>query len=359
MVGQANHFRSPSNAVENTNGGRLRPPGAVSPDRAVTSSGASKLLVLGVAAGVVLVAVANIVGMLRQNRTKAKYTPESWVSLEEPEKPAEAQPPTEWAGPPFIRVAIAPVVSPEKSLKTYQRFVDYLAARLDRRPLFLQGGTYAEVNDLVRYRRCEVALVCDYAFIRGEQEFGMEALVVPQIGGALTYHSLIVVPRSSRAASLLNLEGKRFASADVLSASGWLFPAAWLKEQGKNPNTFFGEHVITRSHDWSVLAVASGYVDGAAVDSLVYQQMTEEDPSVAERTRIILQSPPLGMPPVVVPPRLEPTLKERLRAVLLGMHTDPEGQKVLRSLRIDRFVVPDKRMFDSVRELAELVEAGR
>jgi hypothetical protein len=60
-------------------------------------------------------------------------------------------------------------------------------------------------------------------------DFGMEALVVPVIGGATTYHSLILVPRSSGAASILDLRGRRLASADNMSNSGWLCPAVWLQ----------------------------------------------------------------------------------------------------------------------------------
>ena len=84
--------------------------------------------------------------------------------------------------------------------------------------------------------------------------------------------------------------------------------------------------------------------------------MVEEDPTVGERTKVILKSPPFGMPPIVVPRQIDPDLKQQLLSVLLHMDADAEGRKVLASLRIDRFVVPDDALFDSVREASRVWE---
>jgi phosphonate transport system substrate-binding protein len=287
----------------------------------------------------------------------SRYTPQGQVSLEETDAPAQTLSPVQ-TGDKVLRVAVAPVISPEKSLQVYHGFVDYLGDRTDRAPVFLQGDTYAEVNELVRQGRCELALVCTCAFVRGEREFGMDVLAAPQIEGQVTYRSLILVPASSPAKSLLDLRGKRFGSGDILSTSGWLFPATWLMDQGEDPNDFFSEQVLTGSHDQSVRAVLSGYVDGAAVHSQVYEQMVDEDPSVSQRTRVILKSRPYGNPPLVVHPRLDSGLKEKLRTILLNMHTDPEGREILNALRIDRFVAQEPSAYGSVRDAVQVLESG-
>ncbi len=314
------------------------------------------LLYLILGAGVIGLALYNAVELIRQNRMASRFTPQRWVNLDEPEHAPDQAGVSQSAKEPSLRVAIAPVISPEKSLQLYHGLVNHLAGKLGRKPIALQRETYADTNELVRHGQCDLAFVCTYAFVRGEREFGMEVLVVPKVDGAVTYHSLILVPRSSEATSLLDLRGKRFASADILSNSGWLYPATWLKDHGEDAFSFFGEHWISGSHDRSVMAVALGEVDGAAVDSLVYDQIAEEDASVARETKVILRSPPFGMPPVVVPRQIDPELKQALRSALLEMHSDIEGKKVLDSLRIDRFVVPDDALFDSVREASRIWE---
>jgi phosphonate transport system substrate-binding protein len=328
-----------------------------SADNGSWSTVRTAVVLVGVIA--IVFAVYNIVALFSGNRPDPRYTPQRTVNLDEPDKPADIDANGEASEQSSVRIAIAPVISPEKSLTLYRKFVDYVADKMGKTPVCLQRDTYLEVNDLIRFGRCDMAMVCTYAFVRGEKEFGMEALVVPQINGTTTYHSLILVPPSSSAESLLNLRRTRFGSADILSNSGWLYPATWLEERGEDPNTFFKEHVITGSHDRSVTAVASGFVDGAAVDSLVYEHLVEEDASLKNRTRIILKSPPFGMPPLVVPRQIDPQRKEELREILVTMHTDPEGKKILRTLHIEKFVVPDEGLFDSVRQAAESFEVRK
>lgn len=256
-----------------------------------------------------------------------------------------------------LRVAIAPVISPKNSIQIYRGLVEHISERLGKRPELLLRETYGETNDLIRYERCDLALVCTYAFVRGELEFGMEMLVVPVINGVTNYHSLILVSAESQASTLLDLEGARFASADIMSTSGWLYPAMWLKERGVDANEFFSEHLVVGSHDRSIRAVASGYADAAAVDSLVYEQVVRETPAVAEKTRVIQKSPAYGMPPVVVSPGIDATLREELRSILLSMHEDDIGQSVLTDLNIDRFVVPEDALYDDIRRAVRIWEA--
>lgn len=293
-----------------------------------------------------------IIELFGQNAIDSRYLPRKWVKIEEshelPEKEFSNITPSNLP----IRVAVAPVISPEKSLVIYQWFVDYLGAVLDRKVTLLQRQSYAEVNDLLRHGGCDAAFICTYPFVQAERDFGAKILVVPQINGKITYQSFIIVPSQSKAVSLLYLRGKRFASSDILSNSGWLFPAVWLLEKGENPEYFFREHILTGSHDRSIMAVATGYVDGAAVDSLIYELMVKEDPSLLDKTRIIMKSPDFGMPPVVVHPRMDPALKERIFDALINMHKMLGGKMVLTKLGIDRFVIPDDKQYDSVRKAA-------
>jgi phosphonate transport system substrate-binding protein len=70
-----------------------------------------------------------------------------------------------------------------------------------------------------------------------------------------------------------------------------------------------------------------------------------------------MKSPDFGMPPVVVHPKMDPTLKERIADLLINMHETPGGKVVLAKLGIDRFVVPEDRFYDSVRKAATIWES--
>ncbi len=187
----------------------------------------------------------------------------------------------------------------------------------------------------------------------------MQALVVPHVKGETTYQSFIVVPQSSTAKSLLDLRGKRFASADIISTTGWLFPSMILMKSGESPARFFGEHIITGSHDKAIRAVVDGFVDGAAVNGTVYAQMVDADPSVLQKTKILIKSPPYGIPPIVVHPGIDQNLRKAVLSILLDMHNDPRGKQILDKLQIEKFVIPEKGLFDNLRQAISRLEGWK
>lgn len=263
--------------------------------------------------------------------------------------------PADAGGQPPLRVAIAAVISPKGTVESYAPFLDYLAQRTGRPVELVQRQTYAEINDLVRDGGVDLAFVCTGAYIEGRREFGMELLVAPQVDGKTVYYSYIIVPADSPAHSLADLRGKTFAFTDPLSNSGHLMPIYMLWQMGATPESFFARTFYTYSHDNSINAVAEGLVDGAGVDSLVYEYALNREPGLADRVRIIARSEPCGMPPVVIPPGLDAAQKAALRGVLLTMHQNQAGRAVLDELLIDRFVPIDDSAYDSVREALEAV----
>lgn len=254
-----------------------------------------------------------------------------------------------------VRMAVAPVLSPRTTLDTYQELINYMAQRLGRQVELVQGKTYGGINNLVKSGDVAVALVCSGAFVAGQEDFGMEALVVPVVDGETIYYSYLIVPKGSPAEGLRDLRGKTFAFTDPLSNSGRLVPLFELWRIGERPETFFERFIFTYSHDNSIKAVAGGLVDGAAVDSLVYDYLAAQGHEYVAKTKVIWRSPPYGINPVVVNSALDPQLKSQLRDLFLTMHEDEEGRRILDDLLIDRFVLPEEGAYDSIRDMQRAV----
>lgn len=256
-----------------------------------------------------------------------------------------------------VRMAVGSMLTPVATADLYGELAEYLAQRLGRPVEMVQGKTYAEVNDLVKSKEVALALVCTNPYLEGRDDFGMELLVAPEVGGETVYYSLLIVGRDVQAQSLADLQGRSFAFADPMSNSGRLAPLYQLALMGQTPALFFGRTTFTYAHDRSVRAVASGVVDGAAVDSLVVDYMRRTEPDVVAKVKVIERWGPFGISPVVVNPGLDLTLKAELRSALLGMDEDSMGREVLRRLGVDRFVVPDDGIYDSVREMRAFLRA--
>ncbi|MDO8724677.1 MAG: phosphate/phosphite/phosphonate ABC transporter substrate-binding protein [Candidatus Methanoperedens sp.] len=259
----------------------------------------------------------------------------------------------------ILRIAVSAIISPDETLVYYQDMFDYLSLKMGVPVKLVQRKTYQEVNDLVRKNSVDAAFVCSLAYIEGKDQFGMELLAVPIVRGEPRYYSYIIVPGDSSIKSLEELKGKTFAYTDPLSNSGKLSPEYMIAKIGENPETFFKLTFFTYSHDKSIQAVAEKMVDGAAVDSLVWDFKNATDPRFTSRTRIISKSPPYGIPPLVVSKDIDPDLKEKLRKILIQMHEDKKGKEILDRIMIDRFSEANDSLYNSVRDMKKVVSDAK
>ncbi len=254
-----------------------------------------------------------------------------------------------------LRVSVAAIASPRDTYTSYSRLFERLGQRLGMGIEFVQRRTYAEVNELLLGGRVDVALVCTggYIELRSHGPNEIDVLAVPVRDGKATYHSLIIVPASSGATQMKDLAGRKFAFTDELSFSGYLYPARLLRDMGQDARRFFGATSFTRSHDRSVNAVAQRLVDGAAVDSLIYEDLLRRDPSLARTTRIIHRSPAYGTMPVVASTRLSPELRARIQQVLVGLDGDSDAAPALQVVHIDKFIVPPPDLYGTAIAVVE------
>ena len=259
---------------------------------------------------------------------------------------------------PFLRVTVGATISPKETFVYYRQLLDYLANNLDREIQLVQRKTYREVNELIGKGQIDLAFICSGPYVSGKEQYGIELLATPEVHGSHFYHSYLIVNKESQFQSLEDLRGRVFAFTDPDSLTGKLVPTFWLAEMHERPETFFAKVIYTYSHDNSILAVARGLVDGAAVDGLVWEYYQHENPSRTSGTRVIKKSESFGIPPVVVSKALPLELKERIQQLLLSMHDGAAGEKILRELMIDRFLAPQEEWYDTVRQVERTLSIG-
>lgn len=258
-----------------------------------------------------------------------------------------------------LRVAVASVVSPKGTVESYEPLLHYLEKQFHRPVELIQRRTYLETNELIAEGKVDLAFVCTSAYVAGHDEFELELLAAPQVNGETVYYSFLIVPADSPAQSMVDLQDKIFAFTDPISLSGRMYPTYLVQQLGFSPESFFAQTFFTYNHDEAIRAVANGLADGAAVDSLVYQFAVTRDPGLAKKVRVIHRSPPFGIPPVVVSPKLDPDLKLELQKVLLSMGDTSEGQEALESIGVEKFTTIDDHAYDDIRSLLSDVEKTR
>ena len=92
-------------------------------------------------------------------------------------------------------------------------------------------------------------------------------LTLRQAEGETGYYTSIVVKADSPYRTVQDLKGKSLAFVDFNSTSGYLVPRAKLREQGIDPDSYFGKTGFAGGHTQAVMALANGQFDAAILQA--------------------------------------------------------------------------------------------
>jgi phosphonate transport system substrate-binding protein len=254
-----------------------------------------------------------------------------------------------------VRIAVGGMITPREGFTYYKKLLNYIEEKLGKKIEFVDREDYEEINKLLEKGAIDVAFVCGGPYVDGHKEFGMELLAAPHAYGGTVYYSYIIAHRDSPIDNFEELRGKTFGFTDPLSNTGKLVPTYMLAKMDETPDSFFKSYDYTYAHDKSIKAVATGLVDGAAVDSLIWEYANRANPEYTSKTKIIKKSPPYGIPPVVIRSGLDPNFKESLRKIFLNVHNDKEGKEILQGMMIEKFVLLKDSAYDSIREMKQWI----
>jgi len=235
-----------------------------------------------------------------------------------------------------LKVGIASVISPMATRESYASFLKYLEDKLDIPIKLVQGKTYTEMNQFIKNGEVDIALICSQAFATGSEQGYLQALAAPIIANSSLYRSYIIVRNDRDINSIKDLKNKSFAFTDPDSYSGRLAALYLLKKMGLDVK-FFGRTIYTYSHYYSIKSVVSGLVDGAAVDSLIYDQLVKLNSEDIKKLKIIAYGEWVGNPPIVASNYLSEEKKEQIKNILFKMDQDARGREILKDMGIDKY----------------------
>jgi phosphonate transport system substrate-binding protein len=258
-----------------------------------------------------------------------------------------------------LRFAVGAMIVPHKGYAQYFQLLKHVEKKIGIPIKLIDRESYAEINQLLEKGDLDAAFVCSGPYVDGHDSFGLEMIAVPLAYGEPVYYSYIIVHKDSPIDSVEDLRGKTFAFADPHSNSGKVVPTYLLATMGETPESYFEKYIYTYAHDKSIMAVAEQLVDGAAVDSLIWEYDEKKSPEHTSSTKVIWKSEACGIPPVVVRKDLDVEIKEKLGRIFRELHLDGEGKAILAELMIDRFEKGDDGAYDSIRKMKAFSEGAR
>jgi peptide/nickel transport system substrate-binding protein len=261
-----------------------------------------------------------------------------------------------------IKMAFVPSADTNKVLANGQILADLLNKQTG---LYFQvsvPNSYAATIEGMKAGQIDVAWLAPVAYVVARNQGPVELLLTVTRKGAASYPFQIIVPADSPIKTIADLKGHSFAFTDELSASGNLYPRAYLLEQGIDPDKDLKPQYL-KKHDAVALAVYQGQVDAGATygeDKAhgvkdVRANLLAQYPDIYTKT-VTLYTSDLVIPNDTVSVRkdLPADLKTKLADSLMAIAKTEEGLKALTDLyNIDGFVKGDDKQYDPIDVVAK------
>ncbi|MEQ8510780.1 MAG: phosphate/phosphite/phosphonate ABC transporter substrate-binding protein [Rhodospirillaceae bacterium] len=197
----------------------------------------------------------------------------------------------DWQDPSALIFSYTPVEDPAVYEKVWTGFIDHLAETTGKRVIFFPVQSYAAQYEAMRSGRLHVAGINTGGTpvavnCAGFVPFSMMA----GADGAYGYEMEIIVPAASEVRTPPDLKGKALTFTSPTSNSGFKAPSAILKaEFGLVAGTDF-ETSFSGKHDNSILGVANGDYEAAAVANSVLGRMLDRETVDKDALRSIYKS---------------------------------------------------------------------
>lgn len=253
-----------------------------------------------------------------------------------------------------LRIGLIPSEDSQSMIESSQQVLDQLQAKLGMPVKPFVATDYNGVIEALRSKKLDVAYLGPFSYVLASQVADVEAfaVAVTKKTGKSAYRSLIVARADSGLESLADLKGHTFAFVDPSSTSGHLFPKAGIEKAGYQPDELFSRVIFSGSHDASILAVANGKVDAAAVADRILATATTQGEVKPDELRVVWSSSDIPESPMVWRKDLDPALKQKLAAALAEVKDIPWGDQGM----LNGFQPTQDGAYDVVRETAKVLD---
>ncbi len=253
-----------------------------------------------------------------------------------------------------LRIGLIPSEDSQSMIESSQLVLDQLQAQLGMPVKPFVATDYNGVIEALRSKKLDAAYLGPFSYVLANQVADVEAfaVAVTKKTGKSAYRSLVVARTDSGIRSLADLKGHTFAFVDPSSTSGHLFPKAGIEQAGYKPDELFSRVIFSGSHDASILAVANGKVDGAAVADRILASAIAQGQIKDGDLQVVWSSPDIPESPMVWRKDLDPALKQKLAAALAQVKDVPWGDQGM----LNGFQPTSDDAYDVVRDTAKVLD---
>ena len=269
------------------------------------------------------------------------------------------EPPVLWPQP--FRVAVTPYYPVESMEEEFGGLVRYLQSELKVRVELSRAASYGEYLEQIRSNHFEVGILSPLAYVKAKSANPELNLIGSKVvGGELAYEGYLVTRRGEEVDSLGALKGKSLGYVDRRSASGYLYPLAYFRGAGFEPDRFFGNVKFLGDHQAVLKALLKGEIDVAATFSGAFRSLANRAPGKAEKLEVIAKTGKIPYDGVCLSPGFSARQVKVLRTLFLNLGGESKlGRDIMGAPgEMNGFVSSVDSHYNEVRRVLELVEGS-
>ena len=253
---------------------------------------------------------------------------------------------------PELRVSAIPDEAPTELLRKFAPLGKYLEHQLGMPVRFTPVTDYAATVEGLAAGKLDLVWYGGFTFVQARRRTGTAIPLVQREEDA-RFHSKFIVPASSKARTLADLKGARFAFGSVSSTSGHLMPRFFLLQNGIDPDKDFAKVAYSGAHDVTAKWVEAGKVDGGALNESIYDRLVEEKKLDTSKVRVIWTTPDYYDYNWTVRGDLDPTIVAKIRDAFLALDpANPEHAAILKLQRTKKFIPTRPENYDAIERAA-------
>ena len=239
--------------------------------------------------------------------------------------------------------------------KRYQPLADYLSRKIDVQVELKILGRYGNLVDNFVSNNLDAAFFGSFTGAMAIKKLGVRPLVRPEwIDATSSYSGLIFTRKDSGIKTVQDMQGKRFAWVDKMTAAGWLHPLYYFKFHNiDDPHEFLGECYLAGTHEDAIYDVLNGKADLGAAKNTVFERLAKTDQRLIDELEILHVSSPFPANGLMLGKHIDPSLRNTIHTVLIRMDQDAEGRRVLQEFGANRFIETSEKDYTVVYEYAE------
>jgi len=254
-----------------------------------------------------------------------------------------------------VLIGILPEMNVFKQKQRFKLLGEHLSKKTGVTVQFTILSRYGNIVERFNSEKMDGAFFGSFTGALAIKKLGVVPLARPvNMDGSSTYHGYLFARKDSGIKSVKEMKDKKMAFVDKATTAGYLFPLAYLRENGvADTERFFSQTFFAGSHDAAINAVLKRKADLGAAKNTVYDRERKRDPRVESELTILAQSPHVPSNGLCVRKDLPDSIKHSLKSVLLALHTDPDGKVVLQQFGALKFIETTTKDYQPVFEMAK------